>query len=121
MPTLRIKEGWYYSQLDEEAFFRWLQSIGGVKRVVGTPEGLMVTLRSAKLSESALRDLLALHFRYDLPMGALAQFQTPENRHWFRSPQAYWYARVFPKKKALTSVRADARKAARRSTRRLGV
>jgi hypothetical protein len=95
MPKLLICEGTYYSQLDEGAFFTWLQSISGVTKVVGTPDGLVVTLRSKRLSQAALRELLALHFRYGLSMQKLAQFETPENSTWFRSPQAYWYAKVF--------------------------
>ena len=96
MPKLLIHEGMYYSQQDEAAFFGWLQSIAGVDKVVGTRAGLEVTLRSKRLSEVALRDLIAIHFRYGLPMQGLAQFETPKNSSWFRSPQAYWFARVFP-------------------------
>lgn len=95
MPTLLIKERTYYSQRDEDAFFAWLQAIPGVVKVVGTPEGLVVTLRSRRLSENALRDMLALHFRYGLPMRALAQFETTENSSWFRKPTMYWHKRVF--------------------------
>ncbi|MDR4520934.1 MAG: hypothetical protein R3E36_10115 [Nitrosomonas sp.] len=95
MPKLLIRECRYHAQLDEAAFFGWLQSISGVVKVLGTPDGLVVTLRSKRLSQPALRDLLALYFRYGLPMQDLAQFETPENKQWFRSPQAYWYARVF--------------------------
>ena len=95
MPQLLIKEGMYYSQSDEDAFFAWLQSIPGVTKVVGTPEGLRVKLRSKRLSESALRSLLALHQRYSLRMAELAQFETAANTVWFRSPHAYWHAAVF--------------------------
>ena len=95
MPRLLIREGMYYAEKDEEAFFAWLQSISGVTKVVGTPDGLVVTLRSKRLSKTTLRDLLGLHFRYCLPMQDLAQFETPENNAWFRSPEKYWYARVF--------------------------
>ena len=96
MPKLLIHEGMYFSQLDERAFFGWLESIPGVVRVVGTPAGLEVTLRSRRLSQAALRDLLALHFRYGLPMQSLAQFETSQNTSWFRYPHAYWYSKVFP-------------------------
>jgi hypothetical protein len=99
MPRLTIPEDLYYSPGDEAAFFRWLESIPGVARVVGTSDGLVVRLRSRTLSESALRELLALHFRYDLPMQSLAQFETPKNRRWFRARDTYWYARVFTKPK----------------------
>jgi hypothetical protein len=54
-----------------------------------------VTLRSKRLSDAALRELIALHTRYKLPMRSLAQFETPKNRRWFRSPQMHWYRRVF--------------------------
>lgn len=95
MPRLRIIEGTYYSQGDEAAFFDRLREIPGVIGVVGSPEGLLVTLRSKKLSNVALRELIALHFRYSLPMKELAQFETPKNKNWFRSRAAFWYAGVF--------------------------
>lgn len=95
MAKLIINEGMYYAPLDERAFFEWLQAIPGVVSVVGIPAGLEVTLRSKRLSQATLRDLLAIHFRYGLPMKGLAQFETPQNNSWFRSPQAYWYSEVF--------------------------
>jgi hypothetical protein len=95
MAELIIKEGMYFSQLDEDAFFKWLQSIPCVTDVVGTPKGLIVTLDSERLSEQNLRDLLAIHNRYGLPMKSMAQFETPQNTSWFRSPEKYWYAKVF--------------------------
>lgn len=97
MPHLLIREGTYFSQSDEAAFFQWLESIPGVVCVVGTQEGLNVSLRSKRLSQVALRELLALHFRYGLPMQQLAQFETPQNRAWFRAPYMYWHKAVFEK------------------------
>jgi hypothetical protein len=87
----------FFSARDEAHFFGWLESIPGVVRVVGGPSGLVITLRSTRLSEVALRELLALHARYGLPMRQLARFETLRNKTWFRSKQAYWYARVFAK------------------------
>jgi len=101
MAKLLIREGRYYAQLDEAAFFSWLQSISGVTKVEGTQEGLVVHLRSSRLSEVALRDLLALHFRYELPMQSLAQFETPKNSSWFKAREAYWYNKVFGKGSAI--------------------
>lgn len=95
MPKLLVFEGTYYSPSDESAFFGWLRSIPGVTRVVGNPRGLEVSLRSKLLSESSLRELLALHFRYRLPMRDLAQFKTEKNTSWFSDPSAYWYLLVF--------------------------
>ena len=85
----------YWSHGDELAFSRWLESIPGVKSVKGEGQELSVTLRSSRISAVALRELIALHTRYNLPMGSLAQFETATNRKWFRSKNAYWYPKVF--------------------------
>src|SRR5579862_8515316 len=86
----------YGSYGDEKAFFTWLESISGVTRVVGSADhGLVIHLRSKRLSQSALRDLLAIYRRYVGDMSQLAQFLTPENESWFKSPEKYWYKAVF--------------------------
>jgi len=77
MPQLTIPGATFYSQADEASFFAWLEAIPGVIRVVGERRSLIVTLRSARLSKAALWDLAALYFRYNLPMKAIAQFETP--------------------------------------------
>jgi len=84
-----------WSQGDESAFFRWLESIPGVEGVKGQGLELIVTLRSSRISSLALRELIALHTRYNLPMQSLAQFETTTNKKWFRSKKAYWYSKVF--------------------------
>ena len=95
MPSLLIHEGTFYSQLDEDAFFRWLGSIPGIRKITGTPHGLQVSLRTASLSEPALRDLIALHWRYKLPMRDLREFKTAKNESWFFDIGAYWFDAVF--------------------------
>lgn len=95
LPQLLVFEGSYLSPSDEKVFHDWLGSIPGVTRVQGTPEGLEVTLSSKLLGASSLRELLALHFRYRLPMRDLAQFRTEKNATWFSNPAAYWYPFVF--------------------------
>jgi hypothetical protein len=95
MPILLIFEREYFSPADESAFFRWLSSIPGVTQTIGTPAGLEVTLRSRQPGDVALRELLALHFRYGLPMKDLAQYKSERNSAWFASPTAYWHEAVF--------------------------
>jgi hypothetical protein len=95
MPLLLIHEGTYYSPLDEEAFHRWLGSISGVQKITGTPDGLLVSLRTRNLSEPALRDLIAIHWRYRLPMKDLREFKTEKNESWFCNPIGYWFEAVF--------------------------
>jgi hypothetical protein len=44
---LLIKEPRFGGELDEKAFFEWLQAIGGVTTVRGIPSGLEVYLDSS--------------------------------------------------------------------------
>jgi hypothetical protein len=85
----------FYSQLDEKAFFDWLESIPGVIRVEGRVWELMIHLRSRRIAQTSLRDLLAIYHRYGGDMSQLAQFLNPQNERWFKAPGTYWYKRVF--------------------------
>lgn len=85
----------FYSSRDEDHFFSWLASIPGVTRIVGEGRSLHVTLRSSHPGEDALRDLIALHWRYRLSMRHLAAFRSPSNEHWFEVRGMYWYDAVF--------------------------
>ena len=98
MPQLIVPQGEacrYYSPGDEAAFFAWLEAIPGVVNVRGVGRELIVTLRSNRLSDKALRELIGLHTRYRLPMRSLAQFETDRNREWFRSKGMFWYDQIF--------------------------
>jgi hypothetical protein len=95
MPSLLIHEGTFYSPIDEDAFFRWLGSIPGVRKITGTPTGLQVSLRTAALSEPGLRELIALHYRYKLPMRDLREFKTAKNDPWFCNTATYWFEAIF--------------------------
>src|ERR1700680_4014482 len=68
MASFAIQQGSecpYWSHGDELAFSRWLESIPGVKSVKGEGQELIVTLRSNRISAVALRELIALHTRYN--------------------------------------------------------
>jgi hypothetical protein len=59
----------FYSYLDEESFFRWLESIPAVTDVVRVGRDLRISLK--------------------LP------FADPSNESWFKDPGAYWHYEVF--------------------------
>ncbi|MDD2721945.1 MAG: hypothetical protein PHH47_11625, partial [Gallionella sp.] len=86
----------YYSQLDEDAFFAWAQKIPCVTSI----EGGFLHIKSKRLSESDLRDLVAIMHRYKIPMQQLRQFCTAANERWFRAEGSYWYKSVFGKTNA---------------------
>jgi hypothetical protein len=85
----------YLSQGDEAAFFAWLNSIPGVVSVAGFGRELHIRLRSKRLSQHSLRELIALYARYDGEMSELAQFATDANSAWFKAPGAIWHRSVF--------------------------
>jgi hypothetical protein len=96
MPILtRSPDGPYYSEGDERAFFDWLKRISCVQRVRGSGAELQIHVRGAKVSSNCLRELIALCWRYQVPMGQLAQFESAANRKWFKNPATFWYRAVF--------------------------
>ncbi len=70
----------YWSYLDEKSFFEWAQQIPCVTSVAGG----FLHVRSKRISEANLRDLIAIMYRYKLPMQQLEQFCNEGNEHWFR-------------------------------------
>jgi hypothetical protein len=81
----------YFSQLDESSFFSWAQKIPCVKSI----ERGFLHVRSKRLGESDLRDLIAIMYRYGMPMAQLQQFVNARNEHWFKSSTMYWHRDVF--------------------------
>jgi hypothetical protein len=74
----------YYSGGDETAFFDRLQSIPGVIGARGQGRELIIQLKSKRLSQAALRELLALYLRYNGRLSEVAQFVNDTNRSWFQ-------------------------------------
>lgn len=79
------------SQLDEKHLFEWACEIPCVVRW----ERDTLVVKSRRISQSDLRDLIALFWRYEIPMAQLAQFKNPANESWFSAPIMYWHAAVF--------------------------
>lgn len=79
------------SQLDEKHMFEWAREISGVVRW----EQDTLVVRSTRISEEALRELLSLFHRYNIPMEQLAQFRNSKNDAWFVAPHMYWHRKVF--------------------------
>lgn len=91
MVRLKCSMTLYYSPLDEKHMFEWAKELS----CFIDWDGDTLVVRSRRISQEALRDLLALFRRYEIPMDQLAQFENATNRHWFRAPTAYWYKFVF--------------------------
>lgn len=94
MPILICNRVIFYSAGDERIFFEFARNIKGVRRLAGTGDTLELHVAS-RLSNAALRDLLGLFQRYKIPMRQLRQFQTAQNRNWFRDEKQFWFKKVF--------------------------
>jgi hypothetical protein len=96
VPVLICYSVRFCSPGDEDAFFSWLEQIRCVRAVKGVGRELHVHVPRRKISNSCLRELIAIFFRFGIPMGQLAQFETTANAQWFRSNiSAFWHKRVF--------------------------
>lgn len=84
----------YFSYGDEKAFFGWLESIPCVASVGGRGRDIHIKLKR-RPSDSDLRELTAIFFRYRMNMKKLADYRTARNAHWFDAPEAYWHAKMF--------------------------
>jgi len=118
---IRRPDGPYFSQGDERAFFEWLKRIPCITKLGGQGEELHIHVRSSKVTQGSLRELIAAFRRYGVSMQQLAQLETASNRKWFRDPAAHWYRLIFqrgkPSNKALQPT-SRSRKSATRSKRR---
>ena len=79
------------SQLDEKHLFHWAAEIDCFVRW----EQDTLVVKSRRISEEALRDVIALFWRYNIPMQQLAQLQSAVNEAWFAAPIMYWHKKVF--------------------------
>lgn len=98
MPVLVVRGPAYCSQGDETAFFRWLRSIACVRRVTGDMYELRIDVKQRRITNRDLHELIAILFRYQLPMAALAIFKSSRNEHWFADPSMFWFDAVFAAK-----------------------
>ena len=115
MIELECKKVVFYSPADEAAFFAWAESIPAVSSVSGHGGSILLAVKSRKISEASLRELLALFWRYRISMKQLAQFQSSSNASWFRAAEAFWFNWVFS---AGRTSRSRRRRRARRAERR---
>jgi len=84
----------FYSAGDEEAFFAWLKSTPGIKEVVGTPEGLVLTI-TTPVQRAALYELIALLTRFGIDIEVLKVLVTATDAEYFKDPKKYWHRAMF--------------------------
>jgi hypothetical protein len=93
--TLTILEGLYYSQHDENVFYKWLKRVRSVVRLHGESDKLFIEVRADKFDQKDLREMLALFRRYNIDLTALANLEHDTNRPWLCDESKWWYPLVF--------------------------
>ncbi len=84
----------FYSKLDESAFFEWLDKLEFVVSYKGVGLILNVSVDTSSIDEVAVRELLALFFRYRIDMcqlRSMAESAFP----WLKDERAFWYAAMY--------------------------
>lgn len=101
MITLKAKSIWYYSAIDEELFFHWISKIPALKEFKLVNDETVFYIKSKKISDSDLIEVIALFYKYKINMTQLQIFLNSKNKHWFSdNKKAFWHRRVWGTKKA---------------------
>jgi hypothetical protein len=95
MPQLICKRVLFYSTNDEFSFFEWVSKIRAIKKFEGIGNEIQLCIPRKTISDSNLRDLTALLYRYKIDMKQLRQFVNKNNHHWYSDKKKYWHNKVF--------------------------
>lgn len=88
----------FYSTGDERRFFQGLTGNSAVSKISGFGRQLEVTLVLNRLSRDALRDLIALLWRYGISLEALSFLVKKDKFMWINDERYYWYKSMFPER-----------------------
>jgi len=91
--TIRSDE--FYSDGDERRFFEGLRNISAVSSVKGIGVELFLDINTVKMSKNEMRELIALLWRYKVPLSPLSAFVKNKRFDWLHNKDAYWYAPMF--------------------------
>jgi len=92
-----IALGTFYSQSDEARLFQGLSEIGAVEELEGVGVNLIISLNIRLLSKDDLCDLIAVLFRYGIPLAPLYVLAEKSRFAWLNDKEAFWYKSLFDK------------------------
>jgi hypothetical protein len=94
--VLTCKKTVYYSPVDEELFFTWIEKIPSIIKDNGAGDEYYLYIKNHKIPDMDLREVIALFYKYDIEMTQLKQFLNDDNKKWFYdNKQAFWHEKVF--------------------------
>jgi hypothetical protein len=92
---LQISLSSFYSQGDERRLFQGFKEIAAIRSVQGVGRDLLLDIEVAALNKEAMRELLALLWRYEIPLSPLRVFAEKKKYAWLNDSQGYWHSAMF--------------------------
>lgn len=92
---LEIELGSFYSRGDERRLFQGFKDIAAIRSVRGVGRDLLLDIELATLGKEDLRELLALLWRYGIPLAPLRVFSDRKKFNWLMDAQGYWHDDMF--------------------------
>jgi hypothetical protein len=89
--NVEIALDFFYSQEDEKRFFQGLSDIPAVKDYEGGGVNLIIRLDMRKLGSDDLRELIALLYRYRIPLAPLHLLAERPRFSWLNNSKGYWH------------------------------
>lgn len=85
----------FYSKGDEQRFFQGLTDISAIKEIRGIGKELVVQLDTRSLSKEALRELIAVLWRYGISLYPLRVLAENRKFAWIAEEKFYWHKNMF--------------------------
>ena len=99
---LKITLSSFYSRGDERRLFLGFKEISAIRSVQGVGRDLLLDIEVATLSKEAMRELLALLWRYGIPLAPLRAFAEKKKFNWLNDTQGYWHSAMFKEARSLS-------------------
>ncbi|WP_325539280.1 hypothetical protein [Ramlibacter sp.] len=85
----------FYSRGDERRLFSGFEEIPAIRSVHGVGRELLLEIDLSLLGKEALRELVALLWRYGIPLAPLRVLSSKKKFSWLNDHQGYWYGTMF--------------------------
>ena len=92
---LTCTDVFFYSMLDEDMFFAWIEKIACIEKFEGFRNKLYLDLVERNLDDNDIQELIALFYRYKIDMKQLGRFLNDQNKEAFKP----WHKKIFDGKK----------------------
>lgn len=92
---LKIALTSFYSRGDERRLFQGFKEISAIQGVQGVGRDLHLDIRVSALGKESMRELVALLWRYGIPLAPLRPFAATKKFDCLNDPQGYWHSAMF--------------------------